>query len=339
MTATLLTTPLVTAATSSTTTSFISGVGHVLPHEILSNGDIEKLVETSDDWIRTRTGIVERRKISGEETPLTLGVEAGRRALASAGVTSVDAVICATSSSGCIMPSTASWIHEALNLPPCPAFDLNAACSGFVYALAVADSLVRSKTSASVLVIATEAMTKLVNYTDRATCVLFGDGAGACVVSCCDQPGEAGIRALTWSGDGREARLIHYQGPEEVPQPGIRMAGRGTYRHAVDRLCTVMTDLVTIAGWDKHDVLYVPHQANLRIMEAAAHRLGVSMDQVVTNVDRVGNTGAASIPIALAEAVASGRLKRGDRVITVAFGAGATWGGVALDWACDTIPL
>ncbi len=214
-----------------------------------------------------------------------------------------------------------------------PAFDVNAACTGFVYSLALADSMIRSHTLGTVLVVATEALTPMVDYTDRSTCVLFGDGAAAAVVG--SGGGDGGIRAVRWAADGADADLIYFGSRESDPSgPGaIRMAGRGTFRTAVERLSEAATQLCADAGWSSGEVdWFIPHQANLRIIEATAKRLGVSMDRVILNVERVGNTSAASIPLAIHEAAAAGRLRPGDKVISVAFGSGVTWGGVALEW-------
>ena len=212
-----------------------------------------------------------------------------------------------------------------------PAFDINAACSGFVYGLALADSMIRSRTLSNVLVVASEALTPLVDYTDRSTCVLFGDGAAAAVVG--SGGGEGGIRAVRWAADGAESDLIYHGAREEDPMRSraIRMSGRGTFRFAVERLSEAATQLCDAAGWNPDDVdWFIPHQANLRIIEATAKRLGVSMDRVILNVERVGNTSAASIPLAIHEAAAAGRLEAGQKIISVAFGSGVTWGGIAL---------
>ena len=214
-----------------------------------------------------------------------------------------------------------------------PAFDINAACSGFVYALALADSMIRSRTLGSVLVVASEALTPMVDYTDRSTCVLFGDGAAAAVVG--SGGGDGGIRAVRWAADGADADLIYFGASEgDAGGPSaIRMSGRGTFRTAVERLSEAARQLCADAGWNADEVdWFIPHQANLRIIEATAKRLGVSMERVILNVERVGNTSAASIPLAIHEAAAAGRLEPGQKIVSVAFGSGVTWGGVALEW-------
>ena len=309
----------------------VLGWGSYVPSGVITNADLEALVDTNDDWIVSRTGIRERRQVAIDETAIDLGEMAGRRALAHAKLTAVDVVIVASSSTLAVMPSAACQIQERLGLTGAAALDLNAACSGFVYALTVAESLVRAGSARTVLIVATEAMTKLVNYHDRATCVLFGDGAGAMVVG--SGPGTGSVDAVAWGADGREGSLIRYVGPLDTEEPGMRMEGKGTYRRAVERLCLVIERLCASAGWELSDVdTFIPHQANLRILEAAAQRLGVDLASVVVNVDRFGNTGGASIPLAIADAASRGILKPGAKVVCVAFGAGSTWGGAAFTW-------
>jgi 3-oxoacyl-[acyl-carrier-protein] synthase-3 len=217
-------------------------------------------------------------------------------------------------------------------MPGIPAFDVSGACSGFMYGLVLADSLIRTGRAGHALVVASESMTSLVDYGDRSTCVLFGDGAGAAVVGIGDR---GGLRATRWGADGREADLIHYgPDPDNGGEPHIQMRGKGTFRIAVERMVETAQGLCEDAGWRIEDVDHVvPHQANMRIIDAVAKRLEVPADKLVINGDRYGNTSAASIPLALAEADAAGRFHPGDRLICVAFGAGTTWGGVALEWA------
>ena len=310
----------------------ILSLGACLPESVITNADLEALVDTSDTWIVQRTGIRERRRVRGEETATTLGARAARIALARAGNPTPDLIITATCSGETPIPSTACLIQARLGLGGMPAFDVNAACSGFIYGLTIADSLIRTRVASTILLVASEALTPLIDYTDRSTCVLFGDGAAAAVVG----SGEGGgIRAVRWAADGRDADLIRYApraGEPDSPR-AIRMAGKGTFRAAVERLSECALALCAAAGWSPAEVDWlIPHQANLRIIEATAKRLDVPMQRVIVNVDRVGNTSAASIPIAIAEADAAGRLRAGDRVLSVAFGAGLTWGGVALEW-------
>jgi len=304
-----------------------------IPSAILTNADLEAMVDTSDQWIMERTGIKTRHRAGSGETPSSMGADAARRALAAAGNPGVDAIVCATCTPDTFTPSVSCLIHRDLGLPPMPSFDVNAACSGFVYASIVANSLIVAGTVSTVLVVAAEALTRLVDYSDRSTCVLFGDGAGAVLYKKAET---GGIVASRWGADGSQADLIYY-GPkhdDENTPDGLRMMGKGTYKLAVDRLCAMLTELCEDAGWQTSDVDYfVPHQANLRIIEAAAKRLGVPMDNVIVNVDKTGNTSAASIPLALGEAAAAGKLKAGDKIVCAAFGAGATWGGIALEWS------
>ncbi len=311
----------------------VSGVGAYLPETVITNADLEKRVETSDTWILERTGIRTRHQIGSGETVVDMSVKAARIALEMAGADSVDAIVCATCSPDTLVPSSACLIQRELNMPGIPAFDVNAACSGYVYGMQVATTLVSSGAYDRVLLVTAEAMTRIVDYHDRSTCVLFGDGAGASVISVSDTPG---VHNITLGADGGQAEIIYYGPKQDEPETDdwLRMAGRGTYRLAVDRLCAMTQEVAAGSGWSLEDVdWFVPHQANLRIIESAAKRLGAPMEKVIVNVDSVGNTSAASIALALAEAHASGRIKKGDRIVCVAFGAGATWGGVGLEWS------
>jgi 3-oxoacyl-[acyl-carrier-protein] synthase-3 len=310
----------------------VLSLGSFAPSGRLTNADLEQMVETSDRWIMERTGVSERRRVGAGETSSVLGAAAARIALREAGHPQVDAIIVATSSPDTLFPSTACLVQRRLGLSGQPAFDISAACSGFVYGLTLADSLVRTGAARHVLVVAAEAMTTLIDYSDRSTCVLFGDGAGAAVVG---GAGDGGVVATHWAADGGEADLIYY-GPNEDgsrPDDRVRMAGRGTFRLAVERMTETAHRLCDDAGWAPDEVSWVvPHQANLRIVEAVAKRIDMPMSRVVYNGERFGNTSAASIPLAMDEAHRDGRLRRGDRVLCMAFGAGATWGGVALEW-------
>jgi 3-oxoacyl-[acyl-carrier-protein] synthase III len=320
------------AATSPSTAAAILGVGAHEPEGVLSNADLEAMVDTSNTWILERTGIRERRRAGSGETCSVMATSAARRALARAGSPEIDLIMVATVSADTLFPAASCLVQRRLGMPGIPAMDINGACSGFMYGLTLADSLVRAGRVSNVLLIASEAMTTLVDYTDRSTCVLFGDGAGAVVVG---GAAGGGVVASRWGADGRDADLIYY-GPDEAhdrKDAHIRMAGKGTFKQAVERLAALARGLCDDAGWRIEDVDHViPHQANLRIVEAAAKRTGVPMDRVIVNGDRLGNTSAASIPLAMAEADATGRLQPGDKVLCVAFGAGSTWGGVALEW-------
>lgn len=310
----------------------IVSLGTHLPAGILSNAAMESLVDTSDSWIQERTGIRERRRIAPGQTVTDMGATAARVALERAGHPRVDALIVATCSGEGRLPAVACLVQRELGLDGVPSFDINAACTGFIYGLVLADSLVRSGTAATVLLVSTEALTTMVDYTDRATCVLFGDGAAAVVISAGDR---GGVRAVRWAADGADADLISFGPPASDPQGrwAVRMSGRGTYRVAVERLTETAQQLCADAGWTGADIdWFAPHQANLRIIEAVARRLGIPMERVLVNVDRVGNTSAASVPLVLAEADRAGLLRPGHRVLTCAFGSGATWGGAALEW-------
>ncbi len=317
-------------------TAGILGVASYVPDDIITNAHLEAMVDTSDSWILERTGIRERRKVASGMTTSIMAAEAGRRAMAAAGVDSVDALIVATVSPDAPLPSTACLVQRRLGLDGIPAFDIAAACAGFVYGVAIARGLIVASGMNRVLVIAGDALTSLIDYKDRSTCVLFGDGAGAAVLGVSD---DGGIEGVQWGADGREADLIYY-GPKagsEDGENGLRMYGKGTFRLGVERMAEAARAVCAEAGWALEDVnLLVPHQANLRIIEAVAKRLGLPLDRVVINIDRYGNTSAASIPIALSEAVSTGRMRRGDRVVCIAFGSGVVWGGIALRWITPT---
>ena len=324
-----------TAAAGAEVVPQLLGMGSYVPPGVVTNADLEALVDTSDEWIVERTGIHERHRVGPGETASTMGATAARRALDAAGLERPDLIITASCSTETRLPSTACLIEQHLGMVGMPAFDINAACTGFVYGLIVAEGLVRSRSAGTVLVVASEALTPLVDYTDRGTCVLFGDGAAAAVVG--TGAGVGGIRATRWEANGEESGFIYYGRHADDPDPNglraLRMAGKGTFRLAVERMAATAEQLLADTGWSGEDVdLFVPHQANQRIIEAVAKRLGVSMEKVFLNVGTVGNTSAASIPIALTEAAASGRLRPGDRVLCTAFGSGLTWGGVALEW-------
>jgi 3-oxoacyl-[acyl-carrier-protein] synthase III len=316
-------------------TAGILGVGSYHPEDVITNAELEARVDTSDTWILERTGIRERRRVGSGETASTMGAEAARAALARAGHPQVDMVMVATASPDTLFPSTACLVQRRLGLGGVPAFDLAAACSGFVYGLVVTEALIGTGRIRTALVVGSEAMTTLVDYRDRSTCVLFGDGAGAVVVGRVEG---GGLRAARWGADGGQADLIYFGVPPDRPEDGdgVRMHGKGTFRLAVERLSGLAQDLCADAGWTVDDIDHViPHQANLRIVEATAKRLGVGMDRVVFNGDRFGNTSSASIPLALDEAYREGRLRPGDRLVSVAFGSGATWGGVAVEWSLE----
>ena len=315
-----------------TSRATILGTGACMPDGVITNADLEQLVQTSDAWILERTGIRERRRAGVGVTTSTMGAAAARAAMRNAGVDAVDAIIVATCSPDTFIPPASCLVQRQLGMLGVPAFDLNAACSGFVDSMIVAQGLIAGGRARTVLVIGAEALTHLVDFGDRSTCVLFGDGAGAVVLGAGDS---GGIVATAWGADGSEADIIYYGAPPLEPDAaeGLRMAGKGTFRLAVEHMVEISRELCSSAGWTLQDVDFVvPHQANARIIEAVAKRVGLPMSRFAVNVDRVGNTGAASIPLALADADSQGALQDGARVLMVAFGAGATWGGLALEW-------
>ncbi len=315
----------------------IVGTGHALPARVMTNHDFAAIgIETNDEWIIERTGIRERHIASPGETVASLSADAARKAMAKAGVTApeLDAIILATSSPDRLLPSTAVEIQAALGASRAAAFDLMAACSGWIYALSVAEGLLASGSAENILVIGGEKMSTIINWTDRATCVLFGDGAGAVVVRK-SKSGKGLLSSYTRS-DGDLADLLQRPRggatepvtPEMVADRGhlVTMAGREVFKHAVRSMadaCDRALDGAKLAGKDID--LLIPHQANVRIIEATAKHANIAMDKVYVNVDRMGNTSAASIPIALDEALASGRIGEGSTVMFVAFGAGFTW--------------
>jgi 3-oxoacyl-[acyl-carrier-protein] synthase-3 len=321
----------------------VTGWGSYTPSQVLTNADLERLVDTSDEWIRTRTGIQERRVAAAHETTASMAVVAGRRAIAVAGLDpdEIDLILVATLTPDYWMPSTAALVKEAIGNTRAAAMDVMAACSGFVYGYATARAYIASGMAKHVLVIGAETLTRFLDYTDRDTCILFGDGAGAAVVSASDTPGGTLSVELTtepagayniWLPSGGSAspssaetvaRGEHY----------IRMQGRETYRFATRTLVSTALTAVANAGLDPADIdLVIPHQANIRIIEAVANGMGLPLERMFVNLDRYGNTSAASVPIALAEAVDSGRVHVGDRIVLVAFGAGLTSGAVVLEW-------
>jgi 3-oxoacyl-[acyl-carrier-protein] synthase-3 len=314
----------------------IKSVGSHVPSGILTNADLEKMVETSDTWIRERTGIVERRIAAVNESATDLAAEAARDALLAGGFRpeDTDLIVCSTSTPDSMFPSVASRVQQRLGARG-PAFDVQAACTGFLYAMSVADRFVGSGGTKQAVVIGTETLTKIVNFKDRGTCVVFGDGAGAVVLG--PATNGAGIKACVLGADGSGGDLIYVapgaDGPEGPGRPEIRMDGRRVFRFATEILAQATLQVLEKANVRLEDVrLIVPHQANARIIEAAAKRLGVNGDVMVNNIANYGNTSTASIPLALKEAIAAGRLERGDHLVLVGFGAGLTWGACVVEW-------
>ncbi len=323
--------------------SRVTGVGAYLPEQRLTNQELERMVETTDQWIVERTGIRERRIAAPEEATSDLAAAAGRAALASAGLapSDLDLIIVATATPDMLFPSTACLVQERLGAKQAFAFDLSAACTGFLYALAVADQYLRAGTYRTVLVIGAEVLSRMIDWTDRSTCILFGDGAGAVVLQA--EQGERGVLSTHLHSDGALWDLIHMPGGGSRLPPSaeglanrmnfLKMKGNETFRVAVRALEEVAREALAANRLTAADLaLVVPHQANLRILQALAQRLEVPLDRVVINLDRYGNTSAASVPIALEEAVRQGRVRPNDLLLMEAFGAGLTWGAAIVRW-------
>ena len=323
--------------------SRILGTGSYLPERVMTNRDLERVMETSESWIIERTGIRERRIAADHEATSDLAVPAARRALEMAGVheNDLDLIIVATSTPDMYFPSTACIVQDRLGARHAAAFDLSAACSGFIFALSVADQYIRNDCYKNVLVIGSEVMSRIIDWTDRNTCVLFGDGAGAVVLQRTKE--DRGILTTQIHSDGRLWDLIHVPGGGSRIPPSetmlaerkgfVQMKGNETFKVAVRTLEEAVHETLKASGVQASEVsLLIPHQANIRIIKAVAERLGLSIEKVVINVDRYGNTSAASIPIALDEAVRSGRVRDGDLLLFEAFGAGLTWGSAMVRW-------
>ncbi len=322
----------------------ITGWGMTAPDHIMTNADLEKIVETSDDWIQSRTGIRERRIASDEQTSASLAVEAAQQALHVAKLNPADLelIIVSTSTPEHIFPATACLVQDRLGATKAGAFDLSAACTGFIYGLTLASQAIRSGSIRNALVIGTETLSRFVDWKDRNTCILFGDGAGAFVLQAGED--EAGVLSSVMRSDGSGGDLLSVPGggsrfptTKETIENGmhfIHMNGREVFRFATRVMVQATEEAVAKAGMKLEDINWVvPHQANLRIIEAAMRGLKLPMKQSVVNLDRYGNTSTASIPIAACEAVQDGRIKPGDRIVMVGFGAGLTWGAVTVIWS------
>ncbi|TWH03114.1 MULTISPECIES: beta-ketoacyl-ACP synthase III [Pseudoxanthomonas] len=318
--------------------SRIAGTGSYLPEKVVTNDDLAKVVDTSDEWIRTRTGIRERRVAAEGQTTSDMAYQAALKAIEAAGIAAeeIDLIVVGTTTPDVIFPSTACLVQQKLGIAGCPAFDVNAACSGFVFALSVADKFIRSGAARTALVIGAETLTRIVDWTDRTTCVLFGDGAGAVVLKA---DSETGILSTHLHADGSKRELLHCPAGVSsgfdagATNAGVRilMAGNEVFKHAVKALDGVVDETLEANGLGRGDLDWlIPHQANLRIIEATAKRLEMPMDRVVVTVDRHGNTSAGSVPLALDEAVRSGRVQRGQLLLLEAFGGGFTWGSALL---------
>lgn len=321
----------------------IIGTGKYVPERVLTNQELEKMVDTNDEWIVTRTGIRERRLASPEQASSDLAYEASVQALKNAGITAeqIDLIVVATVTPDMAFPSTACILQEKLGAKKAAAFDLSAACTGFIYGLANASNFIATGTYKYVLVVGAECLSRITDYTDRNTCILFGDGAGAVVLGAV--PEGRGFKAFELGADGTGGPLLKVPGGGsrypasaqslEGKQHFIFMAGSEVFKFAVRIMGSAAEEALRKAGMDKSEVdLLVPHQANIRIIQSALNRLNLNEDKCMINLDKYGNVSAASIPIALAEAVEAGRVKEGDRLVLVGFGGGLTWGASVLVW-------
>ncbi len=325
----------------------ITGTGMYVPDRVLTNDDLSRMVDTSDEWIVERTGIRERRIAAPDQASSDLALIASRRALEMAGVDAVDVdhIVVATTTPDRILPSCACTLQQKLGASRAAAYDVFAACTGFVYGLGVGRALVSSGAAGSVLVVGVETLSRIVDYTDRNTCVLFGDGAGAALLQACDSG--VGVHAVDMHSDGELGEVLEVpagisRNPASVDtvegrEHFIRMQGKKLYPFAVRSMEESTRRCAEAAGWSLRDIdLFIPHQANRRIIDAVGERLDLAPEKVYVNIDRYGNTSSASIPIALDECVRAGRLKPGDKLALAAFGGGATWGGTSMTW---TLPV
>jgi 3-oxoacyl-[acyl-carrier-protein] synthase-3 len=321
----------------------ITGWGMSVPEKILTNDDLSKIVDTNDEWIRDRTGIRERRIAQDGETTASLAIDASLKALQVANLhpTDIDLIICSTSSPEHIFPATACLVQDRIGANKAGAFDLLAACSGFIYGVNMAAQAIRSESIQNALVIGSETLSRFVNWQDRSTCILFGDGAGAFVLQSSDMPGGVLSAVMHSDGSGGDSLILAGGGSKHpataaTVQAGkhfIEMDGREVFRFATRVMAQATRDSLEAAELDLEDVNWIiPHQANLRIIEAAARGLKMPLERFVINVDHYGNTSTASIPIATVEAVKDGRLQAGDEIVFVGFGAGLTWGALVAEW-------
>ena len=314
--------------------SRIAGTGSYLPERILTNAELERSIDTTDEWIFTRTGIRERHIVAEGQFTSDMALEAAKNAIKAANIDiqSIDLIVLATTTPDRIFPSTACLLQQKLGIINCHAFDLLAVCSGFVYALATADNFIKAGAAKCVLVVGADAMSRITDWTDRSNCILWGDGAGAVILQASD---DQGILSTHLHANGNYADMLTV--PQGVSnQEGsktILMEGNAVFKMAVNTLDAIVDDTLAANGLEKSDVDWlVPHQANIRILQSTAKKLGMSMDRVVTTVDKHGNTSAASIPLALDVAVRDGRIKRGETILMEAFGGGFTWGSVLMKY-------
>ena len=317
--------------------SRIAGTGSYLPEKVLSNHDLEQMVETNDQWIQDRTGIKKRHIVADDEATTNLAFNAAQKAIEAAGIKNddIDLIIIATTTPTRIFPSTASLVQEKLGINGCPAFDIQAVCTGFIYALTVADKFIKSGSVKNALIIGAESLSRIVDWTDRNTCVLFGDGAGAVVLQASE---ETGILSTHIHSDGQYNALLSVPtGPGSIDnadaKPFIEMQGNDVFKIAVKTLSSIADETLAANNMAKSDIDWlIPHQANIRIIKATAKKLSLPMDRVVVTVDEHGNTSAASIPLALDTAVRDGRIQRGETLLLEAFGGGFTWGSALLNF-------
>ena len=322
-----------------TVRAVVRGVGHYLPQRVVPNSEFEETLDTTDEWIRARSGIERRHFAADDETTSQMATAAARAALDDAGLSAqdVDAIVLATSTADLTFPSAATMVQAELGMGGGFAFDVQAVCAGFVYALANANALIVSGQARRVLVIGAETFSRIMDWTDRATCVLFGDGAGALLLEGQEQPGtpqDMGILATDLNSDGRFKDLLYVDGGVSTQTTGyLRMQGNQVFRHAIEKLAATAETALARAGLSDDDVDWiVPHQANIRIIQGTAKKMGLPMDKVVVTVQDHGNTSAASIPLALSVGKARGQIKPGDLIVTEAIGGGLAWGAVVLRW-------
>jgi 3-oxoacyl-[acyl-carrier-protein] synthase-3 len=317
--------------------SRIAGTGRYLPERIMTNKDLEQIVDTTDEWIRSRTGIERRHIAADDQTTSDLAEGAAREAMAAAGVgpDDIDFIVVGTTTPDVVFPNIGCLLQERLGIRGCPAFSVEAACSGFIYALSVADRFVATGQAQRALVIGAETLSRMTDYSDRATCVIFGDGAGAAVIEPASEPG---IISCHLHADGHYKDLLYHpygvskqRGPDDTEGPFIHMRGNEVFKVAVKSLESIVDETLAANSIDKSDIDWlIPHQANYRIIQATAKRLGMSMEKVVLTLQDHGNTSAASVPMALDVAVRDGRVKRGDLLLLEAFGGGFTWGSALI---------
>jgi len=320
--------------------SRIVGTGSYLPPRVMDNEEFARRLETSDAWIRERTGIARRHIADENQTSSDLALEASRQALQAAGVAAsdIDLIVVATSTPDYIFPSTACLLQAKLGVKGCAAFDVQAVCTGFIYALATADGFIKNQTARKALVVGSEVFSRILDWNDRGTCVLFGDGAGAIVLKAEQGKGtsaDRGILANALHSDGRQHDILYVDGgPSSTKTVGfLRMEGRAVFKHAVAMITDVIEDAFRSTGTTAADIdWFVPHQANKRIIDDSAHKLGIAPEKVVITVGMHGNTSAASIPLALNVAVKDGRIKKGDLILLEAMGGGFTWGSALIRW-------